>query len=92
MLNIALEDTVIICSKEYNCMKVEMKKLRVGVKFDNEIHSGLVSELECGNVKTSISNNLLGYPYVENKKLIRQKYQWKYWYFFIVISNQILIN
>lgn len=25
MLNIALEDTVIICSKEYNSMKVEMK-------------------------------------------------------------------
>ena len=53
----------------------------MGVKFDNEIYSGLVSVLECGNVKTSISNNLLGYPYVENKKPIRQKYQWKYWYF-----------
>lgn len=68
MLNIVLEDTVIICSKEYNSMKVEMKKLRAGVKFDNENHSGLVSTLECGKVKTSISNNLLGYPYVENKK------------------------
>ena len=60
----------------------QTKSKRVLNKFDSEFEKA----------KTSISNNPLGYPYVENKKPIRQKYQWKYWYFFIVISNQILIT
>lgn len=60
----------------------QTKSKRVLNKFDSEFEKA----------KTSISNNPIGYPYVENKKPIRQKYQWKYWYFFIVISNQILIT
>lgn len=60
----------------------QTKSKRVLNKFDSEFEKA----------KTSISNNPSGYSYVENKKPIRQKYQWKYWYFFIVISNQILIT
>lgn len=51
MLNIALEDTVTISRKEYNSMKAEIKKLRAGAKFDNEIRLGLVSALEGGKVR-----------------------------------------
>lgn len=45
-------------------------------KFDREFE----------NAKDSISKNPSGYPLLEHNKKIRKKYQWKYWYFLLIIQ------
>ncbi len=51
-------------------------------KFDREFE----------NAKDSISKNPSGYPLLEHNKKIRKKYQWKYWYFFIDYSDEVVIQ
>lgn len=51
-------------------------------KFDREFE----------NAKDSISKNSSGYPLLEHNKKIRKKYQWKYWYFLLIIQMKLLFK
>jgi plasmid stabilization system protein ParE len=60
----------------------QTRSKRVLARFKREFESA----------KNSISKNPSGYPLVENSNIIRQKYQWRYWYFFIDYSDEVVIQ